>query len=98
MQFEAYFDSEDLWRNMLQLSAPELTRRPAPYTWNAVLAYAASIGWGIQQGLTQAQYIAGQELFRYSTALLNPPFIRGGPITLPARMGLPGGFFAGSTG
>lgn len=95
MQFGAYFDSEDLWRNMLRLPANELSRRPAPYTWNAVLAYAASIGWGLQQGLTQAQYIAGQELFRYSTALKNPPIIRGGPISLPAWMGLPAGVSAG---
>ena len=95
MQFEAYFDSEDLWPGMLRLSWAQLVRKPAPYTWNAVLAYAASIGWGLQQGLTEAQYMVGQDLFRYSTALKNPGFIRGGPITLPAWMALPAGFIPG---
>ena len=77
---------------MLRLPARQLSRQPAPYTWNAVLAYAASIGWGLRAGLTMPQYIAGQGLFQYSEALINIPFARGGPITLPGPMQLPPGF------
>lgn len=83
---------------MLSSSEAELSRKPAPYAWNAVLAYAASIGWGLQSGLTEQEYIEGKDLFRYSTALKNPAFTRGGPVTLPPWMGLPPDFIAGGAG
>lgn len=79
----------DTWAGMLGRTEDQLFRTPAPYTWNAVLAYAASKGWGLQQHLSQAQYIAGEALFRYTSALINVPFIQGGPITLPNWMLLP---------
>lgn len=81
--------TRDTWARMLGQTEDQLSGRPAPYVWNAVLAYAASKGWGLQQDLTQAQYVAGQALLRYRTALINVPFIRGGPITLPNWMLLP---------
>ena len=81
--------SQDTWARMLGQTKEQLSGRPAPYTWNAILAYAASQGWGLQQDLTQAQYVAGQALLRYTTALINVPFVREGPIKLPNWMLLP---------
>lgn len=82
---------------MLGQSADNLLWKPAPYSWNAVLAYAASKGWGLQEDLTTPQYVAGEALFRYRSALLNVPFIRGGPITLPNWVILPNAITAPGT-
>lgn len=81
--------TQDTWGRMLGQTGDQLSGRPAPYSWIAILAYAANKGWGLQQDLTQAQYVAGQALFRYTSALIDVPFIRGGPITLPNWMLLP---------
>ena len=83
------FDRRNTWPVMLAKRAIELEQAPAPYMWNAILAYAASLGWGVQQGLNAVQYFHGVDLFRYKGALKSPPFVRGGPITLPAWMQLP---------
>lgn len=66
-----------------------LVEQPAPYHWNAVLAYAAGLGWGLQQHLTAAQYSEGKDLFRYTQALTNVGFQRGGPIEMPIWLSPP---------
>ena len=78
------------WAHMLGLTDAQLFEDPAPYHWNAVLAYVANLGWGLQRDLTDAQYAAGQDLFRYTHALINVPYRQGGPITLPGWMTPPG--------
>lgn len=67
--------TQDTWTHMMGESTANLEALPGAYAWNAVLAYAADQGWGIQQDLTTAQYAAGTDLFRYQTALRNVPFV-----------------------
>lgn len=68
---------------MLGKDIEQLALHPAPYTWNGILAYLADLGWGIQYGLEDAEYIAGQNLFRDQPVLEDVPFRRGGPFVLP---------------
>lgn len=85
------FDSGDTWTRMLERPAAELGGTPAPYAWNAILAYASSLGWGLRYGLTDDEYIQGENLFWYSTELIDPGFVRGGPVTLPWWIQFPPG-------
>lgn len=75
--------TEDTWSGAMGMTAEYAELLPAPYVWNAVLAYVADLGWGVSPLLTQARYITGRNLFRYLPALNNKPFVLGGPITLP---------------
>ena len=80
---------EDSWRDLMTSTESELSENPAPYTWNAILAYAATLGWGLREGLTPEEYYSGRDLFRYTQALINVPFIRGVPLTLSDWYALP---------
>lgn len=79
----------ETWGGAIGLTAEFAEIVPGPYVWNAVLAYVADLGWGVSALLTQAEYIAGRNLFQYSQGLINVPFVRGGPITLPTWLSLP---------
>lgn len=65
----------------------ELATHPAPYTWMAVLSYAADLGWGINPSLTPERYETGVNLWGY-----NPNIRSFGmhPIALPVGAQLPG--------
>ena len=74
---------------MMTQTAAAVSHRPAPYSFNAILAYAATLGWGINKDATPDQIRLGRDLFWYETGIKSYPFIRGGPITLPASYLLP---------
>ena len=80
---------EDIWPGAVSQRAAQIIGQLALYAWHAVLAYAADLGFGLQTGLTRAQYVVGQDLFWYKPTLINVPFLRDGPIQLPLWMMLP---------
>ena len=88
-----YAVNDDSWEGMLVMTAGRLAELPAPYAWNAVLAYAADVGWGVRPNLLPAQYLAGQNLLSFSEDIQHPPFLRGGPIVLPTWLTLPSGVY-----
>ena len=90
------YAGEDTLADILNENYEHIGSTPAPYVWNAVLAYAADLGWGLDRGLSHEQYVAGQNLFRDTPALINVPFARGGPIRLPLWMLLPVNLWPGT--
>ena len=87
-----YTADDDSWVGMIAMTAGQLAYLPAPYAWNAVLAYVADLGWGLKHDLTWAQYSQGRDIFVFSEELQNIPFAQGGPLTLPTWLCLPGNY------
>lgn len=84
---------------MFEQETKELDLTSTPYTYNAILAYAADKGWGMPQGFpTREQLNSGIDLLRYRGELAE---IRFQPLApLPEWAVLPPGFLdapAGST-
>lgn len=73
------------------MSAEEAATHPAPYTWMAVLLYAADYGWGINPHLTSEQYDTGVNLWAYDVRIRTYPMQL---IPEPAGGQLPGAVVA----
>ena len=69
------------------MEAAELATHPAPYTWMAVLLYAADFGWAIDPRLTVEQYETGVNLLTYDANIRTYPMQ---VIPEPAGAQLPG--------
>lgn len=83
---------------MLAATWDALAYRPGPTSYNAILAYAADLGWGLKRDLTDEQYIAGEDLMERNPALKTSIFVKGGPIVLPAWLSPPPGIVWGTEG
>ena len=84
------FPSRDSWRRMLTTPQQYLVHKPGPTSWNAILAYVADKGWGLKQNLSPPEYQDGVNLLKFvGGPLINIPFQRVGPGTLPDWMTLP---------
>ena len=76
------------------MSAEEAATHPAPYTWMAVLLYAADYGWVINPHLTPDQYDTGVNLWSYAEGVRTYPMqLIGEPAgaQLPGAVDTPGG-------
>ena len=89
-----FSDDDELWEEMYYMSAEEARTHPAPYTWMAVLLYAADFGWALNPTLTAEQYDTGENLWGYDAnirsynmqAIQEPTGAQ-----LPAAVDAPGG-------
>ena len=68
-----FSDDDELWEEMYYMSAEEAATHPAPYTWMAVLLYAADFGWAINPTLTLDQYETGENLWGYDARIRTYP-------------------------
>lgn len=82
-----FSDDDELWEEMYEMSAAELATHPAPYTWMAVLLYAADLGWGLNPELTEEQYATGVNLWLYDARIMSYQMQ---PLPEPAGAQLPG--------
>ena len=89
-----FSDDDELWEEMYYMGAAELATHPAPYTWMAVLLYAADFGWGLNPRLPAEQYDTGVNLWAYDpTIRIYPmqPFPEPVGAQLPGAVDAPGG-------
>ena len=92
---------------MLNLDSEYLSEDAAPYTYNAILAYAADKGWGVR-GMrlmsqdspegppTRQQVLSGIDLLQFNPSLTEVRFRL--PDPPPDWLVLPPGFLTGLTG
>ena len=89
-----FSDDDELWDVMYNMDEAELANHPAPYTWIAVLLYAADYGWGLNPQLTAEEYETGVNLWQYDARLTTfqmQPYQEPVGGQLPANVDAPGG-------